>query len=119
MSLFVSWQSESSCAENQSSDLLEVEDVESVVVNLGVLGDSTRKQKRFGVPCSTLHLRLRGEECPRAHIQDNTGGCTLLLYRYYLQKDLESAVKRDLLQLSLHVQFVPLPEEVATLMVRL
>ena len=93
MSLFVSWQSESSFAENQSSDLLDIEVVESVVVNLGVLGDSTRKQRRFEAPCSTLHLRLRGEECPRAHIQDNTEGCTFLVYRYYLQKDLESAGK--------------------------
>lgn len=97
MSLLVSWQSESSCTKNQSCDLLEIEDVESVVLNLGVLGDSIRNHKRLETPCSTLHLRLRGEECPRAHIQDNTEGCTLLLYRYYLQKDWKSAVKRDLL----------------------
>lgn len=45
MPLFVSWQSESSCAANQSSDLLEIEDLESVVLNLGDLGDEHKKSE--------------------------------------------------------------------------
>lgn len=68
-----------------------------MVLNLGDLGDSRRKQKRLETPCHTLHLRLHGEDSPRAHIQDNTEGCTFLLYKYYLQKDLKSAIKGDLL----------------------